>query len=113
MTVRDGKHAAPGKPRATLEVGSAVRPVEAKHTAVIRLHYVQGMDKQSCPAIVCCGGRMDFHGAAMPPARTAVIIWVANVTLMRGSLGHTKVPCPSLQVPGVVILKFTLLRFNW
>ena len=23
------------------------------------------MDKQSCPAIVCCGGRMDFHGAPL------------------------------------------------
>ena len=23
------------------------------------------MQKESCPAIVCCGGRMDFHGAAM------------------------------------------------
>ena len=23
------------------------------------------MDKESCPAIVCCGGRMDFHGAPL------------------------------------------------
>src|SRR5206468_4134761 len=22
-------------------------------------------DRESCPAIVCCGGRMDFHGATM------------------------------------------------
>ena len=29
-----------------------------------------GMDKESCPAIVCCGGRMDFHGA--PLSRTWV-----------------------------------------
>src|SRR5262249_37748936 len=50
---------------AALLVGTADRPIEAKHTAVIRLHYVEGMDKQSCPAIVCCGGRMDFHGAAL------------------------------------------------
>src|SRR5262249_39843973 len=34
-------------------------------SALIRLHYVSGLDKQSCPAIVCCGGRMDFHGAPM------------------------------------------------
>ena len=34
---------------------------------VIRLHYVEGMDKESCPAIVCCGGRMDFHGHAPEP----------------------------------------------
>jgi hypothetical protein len=29
-----------------------------------------GMNKESCPAIVCCGGRMDFHGA--PLSRTWV-----------------------------------------
>src|SRR5206468_3600191 len=34
-------------------------------TALIRLTYVEGMDKQSCPAIVCCGGRMDLHGAPL------------------------------------------------
>jgi hypothetical protein len=52
-------------PRATLEVGSAREPIPAKFTAKIRLHYVEGLDKGSCPAIVCCGGRMDFHGAPM------------------------------------------------
>ena len=30
---------------------------------VIRLTPVAGMDPRTCPAIVCCGGRMDFHGA--------------------------------------------------
>ncbi len=52
-------------PRAVLEVGTPERPIDAKHTAIIRLHYVAGQDKQSCPAIVCCGGRMDFHGTPM------------------------------------------------
>jgi hypothetical protein len=52
-------------PRPALEVGSPERPVDAGHSAVIRLVYIPGMDKQSCPAIVCCGGRMDFHGAPM------------------------------------------------
>jgi hypothetical protein len=52
-----------GKP--ALLVGTQERPIEAKHAALIRLHYVEGMDKESCPAIVCCGGRMDFHGAPM------------------------------------------------
>ncbi|MEN9576424.1 MAG: hypothetical protein RL514_4279 [Verrucomicrobiota bacterium] len=56
---------APGKPRPALEVGTPNAPVDAKHTALIRLVYFEGMDKQSCPAIVCCGGRMDFHGAEM------------------------------------------------
>ena len=46
------------------------RPIDAGHTALIRLAYVDGMDKESCPAIVCCGGRMDFHGA--PLSRTWV-----------------------------------------
>ncbi|HEX3314772.1 MAG TPA: G8 domain-containing protein, partial [Gemmataceae bacterium] len=48
-----------------LEVGTAERPIDARHTALIRLTYIAGMDKESCPAIVCCGGRMDFHGAPM------------------------------------------------
>jgi hypothetical protein len=55
----------PGKPRPALEVGTPDQPIDAKHTALIRLTYVTGLDKQSCPAIVCCGGRMDFHGAPL------------------------------------------------
>ncbi len=46
-------------------IGSQLEPIPARHTALIRLHSVEGLDKQSCPAIVCCGGRMDFHGAAL------------------------------------------------
>jgi hypothetical protein len=60
----------PGQPRPALEVGTATRPIDVGHTALIRLTYVDGLDKQSCPAIVCCGGRMDFHGA--PLSRTWV-----------------------------------------
>ncbi len=52
-------------PRAALEVGTPEHPIAAMHTATIRLHYIAGMDKQSCPAIVCCGGRMEFHGEPM------------------------------------------------
>ena len=54
-----------GAPRPALEVGTADRPIGPEHTAVIRLSYVNGMDRQTCPSIVCCGGRMDFHGAPM------------------------------------------------
>ncbi len=61
----DAHLTAPDQPRPALEVGSPERPIDAKHTATIRLVYFDGMDKQSCPAIVCCGGRMDFHGAPM------------------------------------------------
>jgi hypothetical protein len=57
-------------PKPALEVGTPDRPINAKHTALIRLVYVPGLDKQSCPAIVACGGRMDFHGA--PLSRTWV-----------------------------------------
>src|SRR5206468_4287378 len=56
---------APGKPRPSLLVGTAERPIAAKHTALIRLTYFDGADKQSWPAVICCGGRMDFHGAPM------------------------------------------------
>ncbi|MBS0205601.1 MAG: G8 domain-containing protein [Planctomycetes bacterium] len=57
-----------GAVRAALEVGTPDQPIPANHTALIRLAAVEGQDKQSCPAIVCCGGRMDFHGA--PLSRT-------------------------------------------
>jgi hypothetical protein len=55
----------PGTTRPALEVGTPERPIDAKHTALIRLTFVNGLDRQSCPAIVCCGGRMDFHGTPL------------------------------------------------
>jgi hypothetical protein len=55
----------PSQPRPSLEVGTAEQPIDPRHTARIRLVYFEGMDRQSCPAIVCCGGRMEFHGAPM------------------------------------------------
>ncbi len=65
----------PGKPRPALLVGTPERPIDAGHTALIRLHYVEGMDKESCPAIVCCGGRLDFHG--QPLSRTWIKLGAA------------------------------------
>src|SRR5262249_4853364 len=56
-------HAEPAAPHASrpaLEVGTPSRPIDANRTARIRLVYIPGMDKESCPAIVCCGGRMDL-----------------------------------------------------
>src|SRR5262249_27389341 len=50
------------QPDAALEVGTPNRPIDIQHTALIRLMYQEGMNKESCPAIVCCGGRMDLHG---------------------------------------------------
>ena len=55
----------PGELRPSLEVGTPNEPIPARHTATIQLVHFQGMDKESCPAIVCCGGRMDFHGAPL------------------------------------------------
>jgi hypothetical protein len=57
-----------GAVRPALLVGTPEKPIDAKHTALIRLVPFEGQDKQSCPAIVCCGGRMEFHGA--PLSRT-------------------------------------------
>src|SRR5262245_5578573 len=60
----------PDRPRPALLVGTPERPIAAGQSALIRLHYLPGLKKESCPAIVCCGGRMDFHGA--PLSRTWV-----------------------------------------
>src|SRR5262249_8244054 len=57
-------------PRPALEVGTPDRPLDARFKALSRVAHVQGLNRQSCPAIVCCGGRMDFHGA--PLGRTWV-----------------------------------------
>ncbi|MBY0526155.1 MAG: sigma-70 family RNA polymerase sigma factor [Gemmataceae bacterium] len=57
-------------PKPALVIGTADKPLDAKYTARIRLTEVDGLDKQACPAIVCCGGRMDLHGA--PLSRTWV-----------------------------------------
>lgn len=54
-----------GKARPALEVGTADEPIPTSRRAIIRLAYVEGMDKKTCPGIVCCGGRMDLHGAPL------------------------------------------------
>lgn len=56
--------ATPGEP-AALEVGTLANPLPVEFSATIRLHHVDGMDAETCPAIVCCGGRMDLHGAPL------------------------------------------------
>src|SRR5262249_34016005 len=67
--------------RPALEVGSPERPIPAGRRALIRLSYVPGLDRESCPAIVCCGGRLDLHGA--PLSRTWVKLG-ATVNAGRG-----------------------------
>jgi hypothetical protein len=56
-------------------VGTPTLPIPADHTAVIQLTFFEGMDGESCPAIVCCGGRMDLHGA--PLSRTWIKLGAA------------------------------------
>ncbi len=56
---------APGKVRPVFAVGTQEEPISAKHKSLIRLTYVEGLDKLSCPAIVNCGGRWDMHGAPL------------------------------------------------
>lgn len=51
-----------------LEVGTLADPIPAKHTAKIRLHYIEGMKKDDAPALVCCSAQMELHGA--PLSRT-------------------------------------------
>ena len=58
-------HQHPSGPRPALEVGTADDPIPAAHTALIRLKYFEGLDRDSFPSIVCCGGRMGFHGAPL------------------------------------------------
>lgn len=55
----------PGQIRPALLVGLPGEPVSEGHTALIRLTYIDGMDRETCPGIVCCGGRMEFHGTPL------------------------------------------------
>jgi len=48
-----------------LEVGSIDQPIPAAHTAKIRLHFLDGMNKEDAPALVCCSARMELHGAPL------------------------------------------------
>src|SRR5262245_31681398 len=57
-----------GEAPPALEVGTPDQPLDPKYTATIRLKYFEGQNQDSCPAIVCCGGRLDLHGA--PLSRT-------------------------------------------
>lgn len=60
----------PGGPLPALLVGTPDNPIPAEHTARIRLHYLDGMNKDDAPAIACCSARMEIHGA--PLSRTWV-----------------------------------------
>lgn len=54
-----------GQNAAALLVGTPDQPVLAEHSVTIRLHHLHGLDPKSCPALVCCGGRLELHGAPL------------------------------------------------
>jgi hypothetical protein len=76
------KPPAPNKARPALEIGTPHKPIDAKYTTLVRLTYCEGMNKETLPAIICCGGRWDTHGAAM--SRT----WVELGADARQGAGH-------------------------
>jgi hypothetical protein len=49
----------------SLIVGTPQSPIPAEHSVRIRLHFIEGMNKQDAPAIACCSGRMEIHGSPM------------------------------------------------
>src|SRR5215212_5245163 len=51
--------------RPVVEMGTSESPMPANVKCTIRLVYFEGMDKETMPAIINCGGRWDAHGAAM------------------------------------------------
>jgi hypothetical protein len=53
------------KPLPALLVGTLEEPVPAAFRARIRLVALPGMNPETTPAIVACGGRMEFHGAPL------------------------------------------------
>lgn len=54
-----------GTPRPVLEIGTSTAPIPAGVTATVRLRHHPGMAEESLPAIVCCGGHWDIHGAPL------------------------------------------------
>ena len=57
--------ASAGAARPALEIGTVEEPIPAGVTATIRLVHFEGMDRETLPAIMNCGGRWDAHGTPM------------------------------------------------
>src|SRR5678815_518091 len=91
------------KARPALIVGTQDDPVERNHKALIRLHYVDGMDKNSGPGIVCCSGRMELHGS--PLERTWVKLGAAAAK--GASTITTQQPVKDWQVGDLSLLTAT------
>ncbi len=61
---------APGGGMPALLIGTPDEPIPANYSARIRLHYIDGMNRDDAPAVACCSARMEIHGS--PLARTWV-----------------------------------------
>jgi hypothetical protein len=54
-----------GETRPALLIGTADNPIPVDVNATIRLVHFDGMNRETLPAIVNCGGRWEVHGAPM------------------------------------------------
>lgn len=73
----EGADAGPKTPDSdwpTLLIGTPEQPIPAEHTARIRLHHLPGMSPDDAPAIACCSGRMEIHGAALQRCWTKLAV---------------------------------------
>ncbi|WP_278469452.1 G8 domain-containing protein [Gimesia maris] len=104
------KQLAAAKHVPTLEVGRPESPLSAQYTALIRLHYIEGMSKENCPAIVCCGGRMDFHGAPLERTWVKLPYQTAKVGEARAVMPY---PLPGWKVGDRIILSGTTRQFGY
>jgi hypothetical protein len=62
----EAPEAAADGPLPALEIGTRAQPIPAGISARIRLRHFPGMNPETLPAIVACGGRWDVHGSPMP-----------------------------------------------
>lgn len=103
-------HAASPHHRAALEIGMPDAPLAAQHKATIRLHHLEGMDPKTCPAIVCCGGRMDIHGAPMERTWVKLPYQTAKVGEARMVMPY---PLPGWKEGDRIIVTGTTRQFGY
>ncbi len=101
-------HAAPE--RAVLEIGTAASPLPAEFKALIRLHYIEGMNKETCPALICCGGRMDLHGAPLERTWGKLPYQTAKVGESRAVMPY---PLPGWKTGDRIIFTGTTRQFGY
>lgn len=125
-----GKASHAGHGSVALLVGTQQQPIDADVRALIRLHYLPGLDEKDYPAIVCAGERMEFHGA--PMSRTWVklgdtasegsteVILAETVTgwrkgdrvVLTGSFGNFSGMRPQTEVRRIAAVDGSALRLD-